>query len=165
MLGCGGHPAHCDEVFTTSNPGPVRLSAGLHMTVRGEGAHVSHKTLVRIAGVVGGLCWLGQAAVNKYDAAEPAVNALYWGGGALILVALVGLGMGLVSGARWLRVIVGLAVLLLVWSILEILHAETSDNIVDGGFWLSLALICSAALLGGATRDDEAASRGGSHAK
>ena len=126
---------------------------------------MSHKTLVRIAGVVGGLCWLGQASVNKYDAAEAAVNALYWGGGALILVALVGLGMGLVSGARWLRVLVGLCVPLLFASILEILHAEISDNVVDGGFGLSLALVCAAALLGGATRDDEAATRGGAHSK
>jgi hypothetical protein len=126
---------------------------------------VSPRTLVRVAGVLGGLCWLGQAAVNKYDAAEVAVNALYWGGGALILVALVGLGMGLVSGARWLRVLVGLCVPLLIWSILEILHAETSDNIVDGGFGLGLALICAAALLGGSPRDDDTAVRGGAHAR
>lgn len=126
---------------------------------------MSHKTLVRIAGVVGGLCWLGQATVNKYDAAAAAVNALYWGGGALILVALVGLGMGLVSGARWLRVVVGLCVPLLIWSIVEVLHAETSDNIVDGGLGLSLALICSAKLLGGATSDDAVAPRGGAHSK
>ena len=135
---------------------------------------MSHRTLIRIAGVVGGLCWLGQAAVNKYDAAEAAVNALYWGGGALILVALVGLGAGLVSGARWLRLIVGLCVPLLIWSILEILHAEISDSLVDGGFGLALALYCTAALLGGVAKDDEApprgstrrgGSHGGAHAK
>lgn len=125
---------------------------------------MSQRTLVRIAGVVGGLCWLGQAAVNKYDAAAAAVNALYWGGSALILVALVGLGAGLVSGAAWLRLVVGLCFPLLVWSILEVLHAETSDSIVDGGFGLGLALICAAALLGGVTREDDPA-RGGNHAK
>jgi len=125
---------------------------------------VSQRTLVRIAGVVGGLCWLGQAAVNKYDAAEAAVNALYWGGGALILVALVGIGAGLVTGAAWLRLVVGLCFPLLVWSILEVLHAETSDSVVDGGFGLGLALICAAALLGGVAKEDEPA-RGGSHAK
>jgi hypothetical protein len=128
---------------------------------------VSHRTLIRIAGVVGGLCWLGQAAVNQYDAASAAVNALYWGGAALILVALVGLGAGLVSGARWLRLIVGLCVPLLVWSILEILHAETSDNIVDWGFGLALALFCAASLLGGVPKEDDLPSRGrgGSHSK
>jgi hypothetical protein len=125
---------------------------------------VSTKTLIRIAGVVGGLCWLGQAAVSDYDAAASAVNALYWGGAALILVALVGLGAGLVSAAAWLRLIVGLCLPLLVWSILSILREETSDAVVDGGFGLALALICAAALLGGASRDDEV-SRGGSHAK
>jgi hypothetical protein len=114
--------------------------------------------------VLGGLCWVGQAAVNDYDAAAPAANALYWGGAALILVALVGMGAGLVSGAPWLRLIVGLAVPLLAWSIVEILRAETSDDFVDGGLGLALALICAAALLGG-PREDDTAHRGGTHSK
>ena len=126
---------------------------------------MSHKTLIRLAGVAGGLCWLAQAAVNGYDAAENAVNALYWGGGVLILVALVGMGAGLVSGAPWLRLVVGLCVPLLVWSILSILHAEAPDSVVDGGFGLALALICSASLLGGASKDEHAPARGGAHAK
>jgi hypothetical protein len=125
----------------------------------------STRTLVRIAGVLGGLCWLGQAAVNDYDAATSAVNALYWGGAALVLVALVGIGAGLVSGAAWLRVVVGLCFPLLVWSILEVLHAEISDDVVDGGFGLALALVCTAALLGGAPKDDEATPEGGSHSR
>jgi hypothetical protein len=126
---------------------------------------MSTRTLVRVAGVLGGLCWVGQVAVNDYDAASAAANALYWGGAALILVALVGLGAGLVSGASWLRLIVGLCFPLLVWSILEVLHTETSDDIVDGGFGLALALFCTAALLGGVAKDDDTAPRGGSHAK
>jgi hypothetical protein len=126
---------------------------------------MSTKTLVRIAGVLGGLCWIGQAAVNDYDAASAAANALYWGGAALILVALVGLGAGLVSGATWLRLIVGLCVPLLVWSIIEVLHAEASDDFVDGGLGLALALICAAALLGDDGSEPETAPRGGSHAK
>jgi hypothetical protein len=127
---------------------------------------MSTKTLVRIAGVLGGLCWVSWAAINDYDAASGAANALYWGGAALILVALVGLGAGLVSGASWLRLIVGLCVPLLVWSILEVLHAETSDDIVNGGLGLALALICAAALLGGdGGSDDEPARRGGTHSK
>lgn len=126
---------------------------------------MSTRTLVRISGVLGGLCWVGQVAVNDYDSASSAANALYWGGAALILVALVGLGAGLVSGAGWLRLIVGLCVPLLVWSILEVLHAETSDDIVDGGLGLALALICAAALLGGEPKDDEAPPRGGAHSR
>jgi hypothetical protein len=126
---------------------------------------MSYKTLSRVAGVVGGLCWLAQAAVNDYAAAENAVNALYWGGGVLILVALVGMGAGLVSGAPWLRLVVGLCFPLLVWSILSILHAEAPDSVVDGGFGLALALICAASLLGGASKDDKSSARGGAHAK
>ena len=64
---------------------------------------MSERTLVRIAGVLGGLCWVAHVAVNDYSAAEAVANALYWGGAVLILVALVGLGAGLVSGAAWLR--------------------------------------------------------------
>ena len=124
---------------------------------------MSTTTLARVAGVLGGLCWVGQAAINDYDAASAAANALYWGGAALILVALVGLGAALVSGAAWLRLVVGLCLPLLVWSILEVLHAEASDDFVDGGFGLALALVCAAALLGGVARDDGAAPRGGSH--
>lgn len=123
------------------------------------------RTLIRVAGLLGGLCWVGQAAVNDYAAAEAAVNALYWGGAALILVALVGLGAGLVSGAAWLRLVVGLCFPLLVWSILEVLHAETSDDVVDGGFGLALSLICAAALLGGAPKDDDAEPPPGSHSR
>ena len=121
---------------------------------------MSSTTLIRIAGVLGGLCWLGQAAVNQYDAAEAAVNALYWGGAALILVALVGLGAALVSGAAWLRVIVALCFPLLVWSVLSLLHEEASDSVVDGGFGLALALICTAKLLGGVAKDDGSSPRG-----
>jgi hypothetical protein len=126
---------------------------------------VQPSTLARIAGVLGGLCWVAHVAVNDYAAAEAVANALYWGGAALILISLVGLGAGLVSGAPWLRLIVGLCFPLLVWSIVEVLRAETSDDIVDAGLGLALALICTAALLGGAPKDDETAPRGGTHAK
>ncbi len=125
---------------------------------------MSTRSLVRLAGVLGGLCWLGQAAVNQYDAASGVVNALYWGGAALILVALVGLGAGLVSGAPWLRLVVGLCVPILVWAVLSMLHAETSDNVVDGGFGLALALICAASLLGGTAANEDTRPRG-AHAK
>lgn len=125
---------------------------------------MSTRTLIRIAGVAGGLCLLGQAAVNQYDAAEAAVNALYWGGIALVLVALVGLGAELVSGAPWLRILVGCCLPLLVWAVVSVLHEQASDNIVDGGFGLSLALLCAASLLGGVPKDERAA-RGGSHAR
>ena len=116
---------------------------------------MSTRTLIRVAAVVGGLCLLAQAAVNQYDAAEAAVNALYWGGIALVLVALVGLGAELVSGALALKLLVGACFPLLVWAVISVLHKQTSDNLVDGGFGLGLALICSASLLGGPAKDDQ----------
>jgi hypothetical protein len=125
---------------------------------------MSTRSLVRIAGIVGGLAWLGQAAVNQYDAAGAAVNALYYGGAVLIAVALVGLGSELVSAAAWLKLVVGSCFPLLVLAVLAILHEQTSDNVVDGGFGLGLALICSASLLGGPKDDAEPPHRG-THAK
>lgn len=125
---------------------------------------MSTRTLVRVAAIVGGLCLLSQAAINQYDAAGAAVNALYWGGIALVAVALVGLGAELVSGAQWLKLLVGACFPLLVWAVLSVLHEQASDNVVDGGFGLALALICAASLLGGPAKDDTQ-TRGGSHAK
>ena len=126
---------------------------------------MSHKTLIRIAGVVGGLCWLAQAAVNDYDAAENAVNALYWGGGVLILVALVGLGAGLVSGAPGCAWSSGSASRCWSGRSSRSCTPRRPDSVVDGGFGLALALICAASLLGGASKDDRAPARGGAHAK
>ena len=125
---------------------------------------MSTRTLIRVAGIVGGLCLLDQAAVNQYEAAEAAVNALYWGGIALVVVALVGLGAELVSGALWLKLLVGACFPMLVWAVVSVLHEQTSDNIVDGGFGLALALILSASLLGGPPKDDTEIRRG-SHSK
>jgi hypothetical protein len=127
---------------------------------------VSTHSLIRVAGIVGGLCWLAQAAVNQYDAAGAVANAMYYGGGLLIAVALVGLGGGLVSAAPWLKLVVGLCVPVLVLAVLAVLHDQTSDNLVDGGFGLGLALICAASLLGGPDKDEDVpGSARGAHAK
>jgi hypothetical protein len=125
--------------------------------------YVSITTLTRVAGFVGGICLLAKAAFDGYESAHAAVNALYWGGIALVVVALVGMGSALVSGATWLRLIVGCCFPLLVWAVLATLHKQADPNVVDGGFGLGLALICSALLLGGAAKDDVTVR--GSHAR
>lgn len=114
--------------------------------------------LIRLAGVIGGLCWLVQAAINQYDAAGAVVDALYWGGAALIAVALVGMGASLVSAAPALRVLVGLCVPVLVFSILAAVR-DGNENVVDGGFGLILTLICAAQLLGGTDQSEPGARR------
>ena len=121
------------------------------------------RSLIRIAGIVGGLCWLAKAAFDGYDSADTVVDALYYGGGVLIAVSLVGLGSELVSAAPWLKVVVGLAFPVLVVAVLSVLHEQASDSLVDGGFGLVLALICSASLLGGVATDETSVR--GSHAK
>jgi hypothetical protein len=114
---------------------------------------VAHSTLMtptalaRVAGVLGGLCWLGRALLDGAGGSDPAVNALHWGGLALIALALLGIGAGLVSGLAPLRVLVAVCLTVLVWAILEVLHDQYSDRWSDGVFGALLAAYCATGLL------------------
>ena len=102
----------------------------------------------RIAGLLGGLCWVGRAVADQLDSSTAMIDALHWGGLALIAIALVGLGAELVSSsALWLRILVALCVPLLIWSVLEALRGEFADRWVECGFGALLALYCGAGLL------------------
>jgi hypothetical protein len=108
---------------------------------------VSLPVFARLTGLLGGVCWALRALL---DSAAPSwlIDALHWGGLALIAVSLVGLGAGLVSSsAVWLRVIVAICVPLLVWSVLEALREGLSDRWVEGAFGLLLAGYCGVGLL------------------
>jgi hypothetical protein len=104
---------------------------------------VGLRSLARIAGLIGGLCWLGGAALDAADASDSLVNALHWGGLALIGIALIGIGFGLVStNAWWLALIVGICLPALVWAVLEWAHEQWTDRYVDGTFGVLLAVYC-----------------------
>lgn len=106
-------------------------------------------TLARVAGVLGGLCWLVQAILDGPDGPDSVVNALYWGGLALIALALLGIGAGLVSGLPALRVVVAVCLVVLAWSVVEVLHSQYADATVDGAAGAVLALGCAVGLLRG----------------
>lgn len=109
---------------------------------------MSTTTLIRVAGLLGGGCLLGQAIASSYDSRTALLDGLYWGGAALVLVYLVGIGAGLVSGAAWLRVIVAVCFPLLVASVLAVFYEQVSDRVVDGFFGFVIALVCASLILG-----------------
>jgi hypothetical protein len=103
-------------------------------------------TLARVAGVLGGLCWLARAILDDGDGPTSLIDALHWGGMALLALALLGIGADLVTGLVALRVVVALCLVLLAWAVLEFLHSQYDDRWVDGVLGLLMALYCVAGL-------------------
>jgi len=104
---------------------------------------MSLRTVALVSGVVGGLCWLALLVLEQAESGSPDLHdALHWAGLALLAVAMVGFGASLVSSsALWLRVIVGIAFPLLVWSVLEVFHPAGDPEVVDGIFGGAVALL------------------------
>src|SRR6478672_2487275 len=101
-------------------------------------------TLARLAGLVGGLCWVARLVVGGGGAVG---GGLYYLGALLVAVALVAAGAGLVStSATWLRAIVGVAFPLLVWSVLEVLHQNGNATTIDGVVGLVVAVVAATQL-------------------
>lgn len=90
------------------------------------------RSLTRVAGVLGGLCWIVRLLLDAVGWVAGALDPLYWTGLVLLAIALMGAGAGLVSkSAGWLRVIVGVAVPILVWSVLEVVRNGGDALLVD----------------------------------
>lgn len=116
----------------------------------------------RMSGLLGGLVWFARALLDGSAAAV--VDALHWGGLALIALALMGIGAGLVSSsAWWLRVIVAICLPLLVWSVLETLRLNQPDRWVEGVFGALLAVYCLVGLFVARPRREPRTT--GAHAK
>ncbi|MXG89993.1 hypothetical protein [Nocardioides flavescens] len=98
----------------------------------------------RVAGILGGLCWLARAVLDGTGAPAPAVDGLYWGGLALLAVALLAIGAGLVSGIATLRVLVAVCLGVMAWSLLEFLRGQYADARVDAVAGVVVALGCAA---------------------
>ena len=114
-------------------------------------------TLVRLAGVLGGLCWVVRALIDDGNGPRGVVDALHYGGAALLVIALLGIGAGLVSGLVALRIVVAVCLLALAWAILEFLHHQYADRGVDGVLGGLVAAYCLAGLV---FRRGRTASRG-----
>ncbi|MCW2792018.1 MAG: hypothetical protein JWO76_1116 [Nocardioides sp.] len=124
-------------------------------------------TLARGSGLVGGLCWLARLVLDLNGSGTPgALDALHWAGLALLALALVASGAGLVSSsATWLRAIVGVAFPLLVWSVLEVIHPAGDPETIDGVFGLVMALLSVAGLMRGRSRSEQRSRSAGAHAR
>ena len=123
-------------------------------------------TLARVAGVLGGLCWVLRAVLDDGDGPESVINGLHYGGLALLVLALLGIGAGLVSGLAALRVVVAICLVALAWAILEFLHQQYADRGVDGVLGGLMAAYCLAGLVARRRGDEPQQPRrsSGSHA-
>jgi ABC-type nickel/cobalt efflux system permease component RcnA len=99
-------------------------------------------TLARIAGVVGGLCWVARFLLKLGGSGSGGTSdLLYLVGAVLVAAALVAGGAGLVStSATWLRAIVAVAFPLLVWSVLSVLHEGSNPEAIDAALGLGVAV-------------------------
>jgi hypothetical protein len=126
---------------------------------------VTPTALSRLAGVLGGLAWVARGPVDRNGGPDAVVNALHWGGLALVAIAVLGIGAGLVSGLPVLRVVVAVCLAALVWSLLEWLRGEYADDWVDGIFGVLLVVYCVGSLVRLRSRPRPPAERRtGSHA-
>jgi hypothetical protein len=127
---------------------------------------VTPTTLARLAGVLGGLCWVLRAVLDDGDGPESLINALHYGGLALLVIALLGIGAGLVSGLMLLRVVVAICLVALAWAVLEFLHQQYADRWVDGVLGGLMAAYCLAGLVARRGGDEPRQPRrpSGSHA-
>ena len=124
---------------------------------------VTATTLVRAAGVVGGLCWIARALLDNGDGTGAAVDALHYGGLGLLVIALLGIGAGLASGLLALRAVVAICLVALAWAVTSFLHHQYSDRAVDGILGGLMVAYCALGMLVRRRRGGGGGSHGGSH--
>jgi uncharacterized membrane protein YccC len=109
---------------------------------------MSLRSLAMVCGVVGGVSWLSRLVLEQADAGgEGLLDGLYWAGLALLGIALFGFGAGLVSrSAHWLQAIVGIALALLIWSVVEVFHDAGNPTVIDGVVGGVIAVLAIATL-------------------
>ncbi|WP_028650310.1 hypothetical protein [Nocardioides halotolerans] len=93
---------------------------------------MSPTSLSRLAGILGGLCWMGRAILDDGDGPTSLIDGLHYGGLALLVIALLGIGGGLVSGLVALRVVVAICLVALAAAVVSFLHQQYTDRAVDG---------------------------------
>jgi hypothetical protein len=107
------------------------------------------RTPAAVAGLLGGLCWLG-AYVLDATSGGGLVDALTWAGYVLVGLAVLAAGAGLVSrSATWLRVLVAVCFAALVWSVLEVLRDSLDGLTVNAAFGVLAAVVAVVVLTRG----------------
>jgi hypothetical protein len=101
------------------------------------------RPLARVCGLLGGLCWVARWVLGGGTFGD----LLQWVGLLLLFVGLFGLGTALVNKSIiWLQVIVGVAFPLLVWSVVEVLHASGDPVVINAIVGILIAVACVLAL-------------------
>jgi hypothetical protein len=108
---------------------------------------VSLTTLARVAGMLGGLCWMGRAILDDGSGPTSVIDGLHYGGLALLIIALLGIGGGLVSGLMALRLLVAVCVVALAAAVVSFLHQQYSDRSVDGILGGLMVVYCVVGIL------------------
>ncbi len=117
-----------------------------------------------LAGLLGGLGWIGAYAADAVDAAGGLVDGLTWGGLALLVIAVLATGASLVSrSATWLRVIVSVCFALLAGSVLEVVREGGDPVAVDAGFGVLAVVAAIVALATRPRRPEPAPAEPGNH--
>jgi hypothetical protein len=116
---------------------------------------VTATTLVRIAGILGGLCWIARALLDTGDGSAGLIDALHYAGLALLVIALLGIGAELVSGIVALRVVVAVCLVALAWAVVSFLHTEYSDRAVDGILGGLMVAYCVVGILARRSHEDD----------
>ena len=115
-----------------------------------------------VVGLLGGLCWVVRWVADEVGSPPGWGGQVQWVGLALLGLALAAVGAGLVSrSALWLRVIVGLAFPLFVWSVYSVLRGSGDDPAFDGVVGL-LAVVLSVGVVA-ARRSAAPVARSGRH--
>ena len=130
---------------------------------------MSPTILARVAGILGGLCWIGRAVLDDGDGPASVIDALHYGGLALLVIALLGIGAGLVSGLVALRVVVAVCLVALAAAVLSFLHQQYVDRTVDGILGGLMVVYCVVGLVrrrraGDGTAEPPPRRSSGSHA-
>lgn len=125
---------------------------------------VSPTSLARIAGILGGLCWIGRALLDDGNGPTSVIDGLHYGGLALLVLALLGIGAGLVSGLVALRLVVAVCLVALAAAVLSVLHQQYSDRAVDGILGGLMVAYCVVGILARRSADREHERSTGSHA-
>lgn len=103
-----------------------------------------------VAGLLGGLCWVGAYVADAAEAGAGLIDGLTWAGLVLLVGATLAAGASLVSrSAVWLRVIVAVGFVLLAGSVLEVMRDGGDPVIVDAVFGAGAAVVAAVVLARG----------------
>jgi hypothetical protein len=121
------------------------------------------RTPACLAGILGGLCWVARYVADRFDlvaASGQGGAALRWAGLTWLVIAVISAGAGLARRAElWLRLLIGISVLLLASVVLSLLYPVTGRLLGDAVFGGAAVLVAAVVWIRGSGRG-----RGGTHA-